>query len=91
MNGYNFDFSWVLDRLPLFGQGLLITLQILAWAAVISIVIGMLAGIGLSSKRLWVRAPVRAYVDLFRLTPLLVQIIAIFFLLPVTGISVSAL
>ena len=36
----------------------------------------------LTSKRKWVSWPARFYVDLFRLTPILLQIVVIFFLLP---------
>lgn len=91
MNGYEFDFGGVIGRLPLLFQALLITLQILAWSTVFSLVIGLFAGIGLTSRKWFVLGPVRAYVDLFRLTPLLVQIVIIFFLLPAVGITVSAL
>ncbi|MFD1713420.1 amino acid ABC transporter permease [Amnibacterium flavum] len=89
--GYQFDFSAVLARYPLFFEAALLTLEILAIATVASLVIGLFAGIGLTSERWYVRGPVRAYVDLFRLTPLLVQIVTIFFLLPIVGITVNAL
>jgi polar amino acid transport system permease protein len=89
--GYEFDFSAVLARYPLFFEAALLTLEILLIATVASLVIGLFAGIGLSSHRWYVRTPVRAYVDLFRLTPLLVQIVTIFFLLPIVGITVNAL
>ncbi|GAA2007283.1 amino acid ABC transporter permease [Nakamurella flavida] len=91
MADYTFDFSWVPDNWPLYLRAALITLEILAWSAVFSLVIGLLVGVGLTSTKWWVRTPVRAYVDLFRLTPLLLQIIALFFLIPVlTGVNISA-
>lgn len=88
--GYDFDFAEVLARWPLFFEAALLTLELLLFSAVASLAIGLFAGIGLSSPRLWVRGPVRVYVDLFRLTPILVQIITIFFLLPIVGLTVNA-
>jgi His/Glu/Gln/Arg/opine family amino acid ABC transporter permease subunit len=88
--GYQFDFGPVLRRWPLFVEAAGLTLQLLLASAVLSLVIGVLAGMALSSHRTWLRGIVRTYVDLFRLTPLLVQIIAIFFLLPIVGVTVNA-
>jgi His/Glu/Gln/Arg/opine family amino acid ABC transporter permease subunit len=90
--GYNFDFSWVGDYLPAFLRAFVITLQLLGLSAVLSVVIGLLAGQMLTSKRRWVALPVRFYVDLFRLTPILLQIVVIFFLLPnVLHLQISTL
>lgn len=89
--GYSFTFTWVPEYFGLFLRGFWITFQILLWAGLGSLVLGLLAGQGLTSRRRWVRAPVRLYVDGFRLTPLLLQILVIFFLVPValglTGVS----
>ncbi len=80
--GYEFDFSWVPDALPTFLQATFLTLQILVGSLVLSIAVGLVAGQLLMSKRWWIRMPARVYVDFFRLTPMLLQIVAIFFLLP---------
>lgn len=89
---YSFNFDWVGPNLNLFFRATWITVQLLLWSAVISLVLGLLLGQVLTSRRRWLRAPARIYVDFFRLTPILLQIIAIFFLLPVlTGSRVSAL
>lgn len=88
---YNFDFSWVEGSLPIFIQAAFLTIQILIWSAVISIAIGLVTGQMLMSKRIWLRVPARVYVDFFRLTPILFQIVAIFFLIPIVfDISVPA-
>lgn len=87
---YQLDFGWVPDNFGLFLTAAWLTVRLMLGSAVLMVVLGMLAGQGLTSKHLWVRTPVRLYVDFFRLTPLLVQIIAIFFLLPsVLGINAS--
>lgn len=80
---YTFDFSWFEGSLPIFIQAAFLTIQILIWSAVLSVTIGLITGQMLMSKRLWLRVPARIYVDFFRLTPILLQIVAIFFLIPI--------
>jgi His/Glu/Gln/Arg/opine family amino acid ABC transporter permease subunit len=80
---YTFDFNWVEGSLPIFVQAAFLTIQILIWSAVLSIGIGLVTGQMLMSKRVWLRVPARIYVDFFRLTPILFQIVAIFFLIPI--------
>ena len=88
---YRFDFSWVPGNFNLFMRAAWVTVQLLILGSILTVVLGVLAGQALTSNRTWLRAPVRIYVDFFRLTPLLVQIIAIFFLIPtLTGRNVSA-
>ena len=87
---YEFDFGWVPANMGLFWAAAWITVRLLLASAVLTAGIGLLAGQALTSRRTWLRAPVRVYVDFFRLTPLLVQIIAIFFLIPgLTGANIS--
>lgn len=69
----------IVDNLPLYGQGLLTTLQLL----VASLVAGLLAAIPLSvlraSPRPWLSAPVWAYTYVIRGTPLLVQLFLLYY------------
>ncbi len=88
---YSFDFGWVPDSLPMLYSATFLTLQILLWSAVLSLAIGLVTGQLLMSRYAVVRVLARIYVDFFRLTPILFQIVAIFFLLPITvGLSVPA-
>lgn len=90
-SGYIFDFSWIESSLPIFFQAAFLTIQILVWSAVISIAIGLVAGQMLMSRRVWLRVPARIYVDFFRLTPILFQIVVVFFLIPILfGVSAPA-
>ena len=90
-SGYEFDFSWVSGTWPVFLDAAFLTLQILIWSAVLSLAVGLVTGQMLNSRRIWLRVPARIYVDFFRLTPILLQIVAFFFLLPIMlGISVPA-
>jgi len=89
--GYTFDFSWLQGSLPIFFQAAFLTIQILVWSAVLSVLIGLLAGQMLMSHRAWLRVPARIYVDFFRLTPILFQIVVVFFLIPILfDVSVPA-
>lgn len=87
-----FDWDWIPEFLDFFLQAALVSLQLLMGSAVIALALGVVLGQALTSRRGWVRLPARLYVDFFRLTPILVQILAVFFLLPVvTGDRVNAL
>lgn len=89
--GYEWDFSWVANEMPLFGMAAWVSIKILLLATVLSLALGLCIGQGLLSKRWYVTAPLRVWVDLFRLTPPLLQIVLIFFLLPVvTGMRLPA-
>lgn len=88
---YSFDFGWLPDAMPIMWRAAFLTVQILLWSAVLSLMIGLVAGQMLMSRHVFLRVPARIYVDFFRLTPLLFQIVTLFFLLPMTtGISVPA-
>ncbi len=79
----SFDFSLILDSLPLLGIGALVTIEISAVAVAIGVLIGLLVGIAEISRYWWFRIPAKVYVDFIRGTPLLVQIFIIYFALPV--------
>lgn len=89
--GYEWDFSWVANEMPLFGMAAWVSIKILLLSTVLSLALGLCIGQGLLSRRWYVTAPLRVWVDLFRLTPPLLQIVLIFFLLPVaTGMRLPA-
>ncbi len=90
-DAYSFDFTWLPESLPLLWRAAFLTIQILVWSAVLSLALGLFTGQMLMSRNRLLRVLARVYVDFFRLTPLLFQIVAIFFLLPMsTGVSVPA-
>jgi glutamine transport system permease protein len=89
--GYIFDFGWVEASLPIFYRAAFLTIQLLVWSAVISVAIGLVTGLALMAKSPFIRVPARIYVDAFRLTPIIFQIVVVFFLLPILfDISVPA-
>lgn len=85
---YNFDWGVVIDAWPTLLQGLGLTLQI----AIITIVISMVLAVPLAMARMAqievIRWAAQGYIEIFRCTPLLVQLFWIFYALPaLTGIT----
>lgn len=80
---YDWDFSWVSDYWRIFVEAWTKTSQVLLLSALLSITIGLFVGILLNSKRPLVRAIPRLYVEIFRLTPLILQIVFFFLILPI--------
>lgn len=87
---YQFDFPLVLQSLPVLMRGLLVTVEL--WIP--SILIGLLVGFLLSLARLstsaWLRVPSLVYIELFRDTPVLIQLIWFFYAFPIViGVQLS--
>ena len=88
---YEWDFGWVPGEMGLFGMAFWVTFKILALSSLLSLFLGLVIGQGLLSRRWYIVAPVRIWVDMFRLTPPLLQIVLIFFMLPmVIGVRLPA-
>ena len=76
--------------LPQMAQGLLVTVEMGLQATVGGIVVGLLVGLGLLYVPVYVRWIFRVYVDVVRGLPPLVLIFSAYYLIPVSGINVSA-
>ncbi|MGW6567394.1 ectoine/hydroxyectoine ABC transporter permease subunit EhuD [Streptomyces sp. NPDC054975] len=87
----NWDWSAVVDFLPRFWDGVLVTLQVLVLGSLISFSLGLLWALGFRSGSRLVRWPVHAVTEFIRTTPLLVQLFFLFFVLPEWGVQFSAL
>ncbi|MER7954544.1 ectoine/hydroxyectoine ABC transporter permease subunit EhuD [Streptomyces sp. NPDC096030] len=87
----NWDWSAVVDFLPRFWDGVLLTLQVLALGSLISFTLGLVWALGFRAPTRWVRWPVHAVTEFIRTTPLLVQLFFLFFVLPEWGVKLSAL
>lgn len=77
--------------LPLLLTGALLTLLISGVAMGVAIVLGMVTAVLSQTGSALVRRGVRLYVELFRNTPLLIQLFIMYFGLPQVGISMSPL
>ncbi|MGE0154771.1 MAG: ABC transporter permease subunit, partial [Reyranellaceae bacterium] len=80
---YQWDFTFVLNSIPWLLTGVLNTLKLSAVALFFGLLIGLIVGIGRTSKTLLVRFPATCYVEFFRYIPGLVQLVWCFFVIPV--------
>ncbi|OLF08031.1 hypothetical protein BLA60_24480 [Actinophytocola xinjiangensis] len=87
--GYEFDPGYVPDHLPELVEGLGRTLAISAIGMLGALVVGALLGAVAALRVPVARQLITCYVEVFRNTPLLVQIFFLYFALPEAGISLS--
>jgi polar amino acid transport system permease protein len=86
---WDFSFLWGYRWLILLGLG--VTILYTIGTILIGLVIGLATGLLRLSRNRWLTAPLVAYVEIFRCTPLLVQIIWFYYALPVVlGVNIPA-
>ncbi len=78
--------QYISEILPSLFQGAALTLQIFFWTLVGSLPLGILGSLGLTSKIKPLKWVLEIYVWLMRGTPLLLQLIFVFYGLPIIGI-----
>jgi len=80
----NYDFSWIIVEraLPKLFDGLLVSLQLTVWANVIGLTAGFLLALCAISRFRVVRWLAVAYIEVFRCTPALIQIVWFYFCVP---------
>jgi polar amino acid transport system permease protein len=89
--GYSWNFSVLWEYRPLLVTGFFYTVGTTAICIVTGLLVGMAVGLGRLSVRPYVSAPLRAFVEVFRCTPVLVQLVWFYYALPVlTGLEISA-
>lgn len=79
--------SYILQIMPQVLEGLKVTLEIFALTLILSIPLGIVIAVMRTSKSLILREISGVYVLIMRGTPLLLQIIVIFFGLPIVGVT----
>lgn len=88
---YAWDFTALKPYWWLIGQGLGVTLFYTVTTVLAGVVIGLIVGILRTAGPRWVSPPLRAYIEVFRCTPLLVQLVWVYYALPVLiGVDMSA-
>lgn len=80
---YEFDFGPVWEGIPQLLRGLWVTIALTAVVMLLSLPLGLVVAFARLNRFSPVRAAAYAYTELFRTTPLLVQIFFTFFALPV--------
>lgn len=81
----NYDFSWfhVERAFPTLLEGLWVTLELTLWANIIGLVLGFIVAIGMMSKIKLITWPLTLYIEFFRCTPALIQLVWFFFCVPI--------
>jgi polar amino acid transport system permease protein len=80
---YTWDFSLVPNYINFWMKGLGVTLAYSVGTILGGMIIGVVCGMLLLARTKWVTLPVHYYVEIFRCTPLLVQIVWFYFALPI--------
>ena len=80
---YQWDFVFLLRYAPLLWRGVLVTLAYTAGTISLGLIIGLLVGMGRLSKSKLLNVPLIAFIEAFRCTPLLVQIVWFYYALPI--------
>ncbi len=80
---YTLDFGWLHENLPRLVEGAGLSVRLMIITAAASFVVGLIAGQMRMARSPLIRWPATAYIDFFRTTPILVQIVFFFFFLPI--------
>ncbi len=85
----DFNFDLFVKILPQLWQGFLMTLLLSVLGMFFATVIGLFVGIARLSKTRWLTIPTTLYVEIVRGTPLMLQILIIYYALPSIGINLE--
>ena len=89
--GYQWNFGILEQYAVLFVRGLGFTLLFTVVTVLLGLLVGLLAGLARVSRNRFVNWPVIGYVELFRCTPLLVQLVWFYYAFPVIiGVQLPA-
>lgn len=80
---YTWDFAVVADNFPLLLRGLVVTIELWAIAFAIGLSLGLAVSLARLSGRAWVNGSAIAFVEVFRNTPVLVQLIWFYYAFPI--------
>lgn len=80
---YTWDFKVVADNFPVLLRGVGLTVELWAVAFTMGLLLGLLISMGPVSGKRWLSVPAIAYVEVFRNTPVLVQLIWFYYAFPI--------
>ncbi|WP_155867477.1 amino acid ABC transporter permease [Achromobacter xylosoxidans] len=80
---YQFDFSVVHQNWDFLLSGLLVTLKVTSLALFFASIMGLVVGVMRVSKSWFIRAPAAGFIAVLRNTPTLVQLIWVYYCLPI--------
>jgi len=81
--GYSWQWQIIWDYRKVFIRGAEVTAELTVWALLLGLVLGLLLGLMRSSRLKLLRLPAAIYIDAFRATPILVQLVWIYYALPI--------
>jgi polar amino acid transport system permease protein len=81
--GYKWDFGVVSSYLHFWYKGFAVTMGYSIGTVLGGLIIGVVLGMLLLSRQKWITLPIHFYVEIFRCTPLLVQIVWFYYALPI--------
>jgi len=81
--GYTWDFKVVADNFPILLRGVGLTVELWAIALALGLAFGFVISLAPLSGRRWLRVPAIGYVEVFRNTPVLVQLIWFYYAFPI--------
>ena len=84
---YDFLFNQIPQHFPFLLSGAIVTIELSLVSMVCGFVLGLGVALGRMSHRWWLVWPLHAFVEIWRDTPLIVQLLVIYFTLPSLGIS----
>lgn len=88
---YSWDFAALRPYWGLIWQGLLVTILYTVTTVIAGLTIGLVTGVLRTTAARWVTIPLRGYIEVFRCTPLLVQLVWVYYALPVLiGVEMTA-
>jgi len=84
------DIDVIISYLPVYAEAFILTVRIAGFGIAIAFCVGIISAFILYFKIPGLSAVVKTYIELFRNTPLLVQLFFLYFGLPRIGVSISA-
>jgi polar amino acid transport system permease protein len=90
--GYTWHFEVVWDYRGVFARGALVTGELTAGALVLGLVLGLVVGLAKGARFAILRLPATVFVEFFRSTPALVQLVWIYYSMPIiTGMQLNSM
>lgn len=80
---YTWDFKVVADNFPILLRGVWLTVELWAVAFALGMMLGLLISLGPLSGKRWLRLPAIGYIEVFRNTPVLIQLIWFYYAFPI--------
>ncbi len=80
---YKFDFNLVVETFPVLIRGLIVTIELWLPSILLGLTFGLLLALARLSKSTLLRLPSLFYIELFRDTPVLIQLIWFFYAFPI--------